>query len=1644
MKWSVEKLCFAYQKYLRLFVSFFSGISSKFVHLIGSIRNNTQQCLLSKNVSQGAVIALVSSINLVSIFGQSNLLQNGNFESGQTSWSGWEAGVVLSDINPYNGLNCAKFTVNSSLDQSPISVIPGQTYKLSAWIRINNMSGSDWGGIRFSAIYYNWSEWFDSDVFYPGNRPVGQWFNEVITFTPIEDQIRVRLGFFGGNGWTDLDFDYDLVVLAEEQEENMPPVIHAIDLNVTEGDAPLEVMGSINASDADGVITNYIIDVGDGGLYVNSPTFQHTYYLPGTYTLSVTVVDDSGDTDAISVSINVSGETDHSVFIEQPQMGGSEFTTQSSIVTLEGSRIGGEGPLFWLNNRTMQSGWVEATGNNFAIHDINLDPGLNVIHVQSSKGDGTYILDELNVRYTPNQYVGPQISQIQASSLSLAPYERTEIKFQLITTADNLYFPYDTDMPANLGTGSGVSVDVEFTNGSIVKIQPAFYSMDYERVGNGLLPTGQFGWRVRMAFKESGTWTSRIIARDSYGETIENGPVFIVGENEGQKGYLRVAGSDDRYFEYEDGSPFIGMGHGTSIKRPDQVDQEQLLWQENGLNMGRFWLSSSSPFSDAWSSWATHHEMENNGYMPPNLLSSQQRYGNGQFSWRLGSPAIPNQQTPAMFRGFWDGSILAKPETSYRLIARVRTQDLQGEGGLVIKTGSWLGTDVVQQGVGLVVSPYARSSNPWVYLVGSITTQPGQNSFDYIYMVLENCTGVAFVDQFTIHEIHNDGSLGQNILSKWNANSHHYLDPIKCREADYMIDAANERDIHYKVVIFEKGDYISNHIDPNGFPSNTQGNFNQTAGSPLHRLYEYYWRYLLARWGYATSIHSWELVNEGAPGSYFELMNDLADYFNNGPYPRMASTSFWSGWMPEYWSSSDAAYGDIHAYIMTTGWIDEIEIDGVSYNREALKNDAAAAVYAYSVTVGTDPLRNKPVIWGETDLDMPGDQSPDPLLAQDTEGVWLHNFNWAHINHGGIQGMIWDSENIRNHELFYRYRGFYHFMKDIPLNNGQYGAVSVTSTNPNLRAWGQIQSSGNAAHLWIQNRNHTWRNVLENGVPDAESGVITIAGLEPGFMILEWWNSWNEDTVSYQIDTVFISGSGVFELQINDLVKDVAIKMYNDNVVIAEDYDWSQFQKDAARTGRTLLSVPPPYRARWIWANENLTLRNQESEEGWQDDLTSRAGYSFPLPDTAQYTISEDVQAIVKGNRIYVGTMQGTVHAIDLFDGSTLWTQDLSGGTLVSAAVLENRVVFAGLRGMVAAFDTLTGDPAWTYSTRGAISSAPLVLQNSVIIANHKGRVVCLEADGSLRWDLNLPVPVVGGIAGAGNLVYIPAENMTVYAIDVHSGAIVQTQTVRGQSFRLTYPVVSSGRVWVTSCPVPMVGSEYVMEDVISASSSLEDEITNTRRWLTGDSNGGQWAYASTDWQNLFALDVQTLASDYVVAAGPIDGVGSPPPCVTVDNQNRILRWFKTRFPFLTGSGPAFGTPHTIDISGVDPLTGDRVPIDNGQLANMWLLETDNTYGLSVGGDYLWLRQHFRGTQVINLINSNHDFVVVPIRSHDGGNFSSAHVCYTDILQNDNYLETPFVLREQPFTNRTPAVIAGNYIILAEDFGIVVLENYEP
>jgi hypothetical protein len=79
---------------------------------------------------------------------------------------------------------------------------------------------------------------------------------------------------------------------------------------------------------------------------------------------------------------------------------------------------------------------------------------------------------------------------------------------------------------------------------------------------------------------------------------------------------------------------------------------------------------------------------------------------------------------------------------------------------------------------------------------------------------------------------------------------------------------------------------------------------------------------------------------------------------------------------------------------------------------------------------------------------------------------------------------------------------------------------------------------------------------------------------------------------------------------------------------------------------------------------------------------------------------------------------------------------------------------------------------------------------------------------------------------------------------------------------------------------------------------------------------------------------------------------------------------------------------------------------------------------------------------VINLNTSQHVIAEVTTRYNDGANFSMAHIC----CRNENIISggvsIPYRTSQTPSMGRTAAVIAGKYVFVAEDFGIMAIENY--
>jgi hypothetical protein len=315
-----------------------------------------------------------------------------------------------------------------------------------------------------------------------------------------------------------------------------------------------------------------------------------------------------------------------------------------------------------------------------------------------------------------------------------------------------------------------------------------------------------------------------------------------------------------------------------------------------------------------------------------------------------------------------------------------------------------------------------------------------------------------------------------------------------------------------------------------------------------------------ARWGYSTNIQSWELLNEGDPDNsrHYWLAESFGKYLKQFANNHLITTSFWSGFpKDQFWSNSsypDIDYTDIHAYIPTT-------VNGVIGGTTSTEYlDPASANLDLGYLIGAKGLfgANKPTVRGETGFIIGNDTNNMASFTSsgksDTAGIWLHKFIWGMINLFGVyEPSLWYTQQIYGSGFDHRneFGNYYQFIKDIPLNNGRYQDSSASASSINLRVWGQKDTVNKRAHLWIDNINHTWKNVLDNvAIPPVSSAQITVPNMPTGIYPILCYNNYDKSTIKTESVTVSSSNNLVLNLP-QSLSTDIAVKIGDYSIVSA-------------------------------------------------------------------------------------------------------------------------------------------------------------------------------------------------------------------------------------------------------------------------------------------------------------------------------------------------------------------------------------------------------------------------------------------------------------------------------------------------------------
>jgi hypothetical protein len=523
---------------------------------------------------------------------------------------------------------------------------------------------------------------------------------------------------------------------------------------------------------------------------------------------------------------------------------------------------------------------------------------------------------------------------------NVAVNEKFEVQFEVQTNATNLDMPYDANPPAGIGAGIGVSVNGEFTvdNWQTKEVQPGFIYQPYmHTVVNGkdhFTPAGGPRWSVRFAPQQAGVWQYRLSVEDSQGKSYypglgQAGLSFVVGGASSnanvRKGFIRVSGQDSRYFEYGDGSVFVGVGFNDGFSDSASVEQKMASYEANKMNFMRVWLSGSGINGSQWTSWASNY-IGQDGYLPGTSYDINNTYNGADVSLRL------DDANPCLYADFWQGGVPVEPNTRYSVWARVKVSGVSGpaaggEYGFVIKQGGWLGTDCVKAGVGVNLTSAVTGTSGWTTVQGSYTTGTGEKWLGGLYLTRENATGgQVYVDEVRFYRADDPGQV--NLLREPYAEAEEHFDGMNAAQWDLYIGSAEAHGVYLKLVIDEKNEWIRDHLGSDGKMTGVGSNDNFYAGpgTKVRWLETAWWRYLIARWGYSPAIHSFEYINEGDPynGKLYEAAEAMAKYFHqNDPAHHLVTTSFWASYPnKEFWSNPayrDLDYADLHAYI-STGW----------------------------------------------------------------------------------------------------------------------------------------------------------------------------------------------------------------------------------------------------------------------------------------------------------------------------------------------------------------------------------------------------------------------------------------------------------------------------------------------------------------------------------------------------------------------------------------------------------------------------------------------------------------------------------------------------------------------------------------------------
>ncbi|MEW6222649.1 MAG: PQQ-binding-like beta-propeller repeat protein [Candidatus Hadarchaeota archaeon] len=370
------------------------------------------------------------------------------------------------------------------------------------------------------------------------------------------------------------------------------------------------------------------------------------------------------------------------------------------------------------------------------------------------------------------------------------------------------------------------------------------------------------------------------------------------------------------------------------------------------------------------------------------------------------------------------------------------------------------------------------------------------------------------------------------------------------------------------------------------------------------------------------------------------------------------------------------------------------------------------------------------------------------------------------------------------------------------------------------------------------------------------------------------------------------------------------------SVGVASGEDWPMYRHDQAHTGYTTSKVPMAPNLLWefdgggvvnspavvdgmvyfgSWAGAFYALDAENGVQIWKHEVDGDVHTSSPAvvggkvyfgtegggvengriiyalniengDEVWSRKLDDEVNSspVVVGGKVFVGSSDGKVHALDAANGNEIWSFQ-TGDTIYTASptVVDNTVYIGSWDGKLYALNAADGNLKWSYSTGGTIDSTPAVVNGVVFIGSGQSQgetwaVHALDANtGQIIWKtlLDYPVrssPAIAGsrlFIGGGSYSYAP-ENGEIYSISLETGSVIWSYQSQGDYVGHMGPVVSDNTVIASASRKLLAlssdnGAVIWQRSMAASLPVIADDKVYVGEAVTGGFSGGLYTYGT-------------------------------------------------------------------------------------------------------------------------------------------------------------------------------------------------------